>query len=261
MKLELINNSLSTIILDAISHYPNMKQRKECFGILLGDTSKEIYQGEFTFPIGNVSSKTSSSVNPKTTVNNMIKEMRNIVMSTDAVAFYHSHPYEDEFSDWCSPSNADCLSSEGDNTKIQMIIALAKLKNANPNRPLTLEYSTDKQMEFIGNNKKTGHDIPTEKKLDSASQFIIGHYKDYKFEVRAYEWTGKSLLDCDLYSSEVALNQLLHKEGLIHELPRLKNSYHLKKLEYSLRLDHQKKYEEKLTYLLSKLEDELGMVR
>lgn len=84
---------------------------------------------------------------------------------------------------------------------------------------------------------------------------------EHNFEVRAYEWTGKSLLDCDLYSSEVALNQLLHRTGLIHKLPRLKNSYHLKKLEYSLRLDHQKKYEEKLTYLISKLENELGMVK
>ena len=106
MHLELINNTLTTMLLDCISHYPKCGQQKECFGLIFGENNEKVI-GEYTFPVANVKSKTASSVNVNEQVNDIIKEARKLVTTSDFVAYYHSHPYDEIYENWADPSIGD----------------------------------------------------------------------------------------------------------------------------------------------------------
>lgn len=51
MHLELTNQTLATILMDCMHHYPSFKNAKEAFGIILGATESTSYVGEYSFPI------------------------------------------------------------------------------------------------------------------------------------------------------------------------------------------------------------------
>ena len=61
------------------------------------------------------------------------------------------------------------------------------------------------------------------------TSYIIGEFQKYKFEIRAYRFTGNSLKDIDLESSEVALLYLLNDENIqLANLPE-EDTYSLRK--------------------------------
>lgn len=253
MHLELINNTLTTMLLDCISHYPKRGQQKECFGLIFGEQNEKSI-GEYTFPIGNVIEKTADSVMPDEYVNSILREARKLVTTSDFVAYYHSHPYDELFDSWADPSVGDVrfAQSIGDN-HIQIIFAIVKNEAEDPNANLQFEYVTDTQYLFFDKKGKRTDVLPKHELKSENGQIITGYYKDYDFQVRAYFWTGQSLEEVQLYSSEVEMNILLHQNNIMLEQLPKEAMYHLKKLEYSLRLANKDKYKEKIPYLIEKI--------
>ena len=253
MNLELINNTLTTMLLDCISHYPERGEEKECFGLILGDQSEKAL-GEFTFPIGNVIEKTESSVTSDEYVNSIIKDARKLVTTSDFIAYYHSHPNDEKFEEWAAPSVGDIRFSKFIETDhIQVIIATVKNEDKNVNTNIQFDYVKENQYRFYEVKGKKKADYPDEKLINVNGQIITGCYKDYDFEVRAYKWTGKELEEIKLYSSEVEMNLLLRQNNItLEDLPK-ESMYYLRKLEYSLRLANKEKYEGKIPYLIEKI--------
>lgn len=249
MNLELINNTLTTMLLDCISHYPERDEKKECFGLIFGEQNENSI-GEYTFPVANVVNKTSKSVCADERVNDIVKEARKLVTTSDFIAYYHSHPNDEQFDEWADPSVGDFEVAEEINSTIEVIFAIVKSTNVDQNAPLKYEYSTDMQYNFYkGKNKK----VLSSSLIGKDGHIIYGHYKDYDFAVRAYKWTGKELEELKLYSSEVEMNVLLRQNNIILEdLPK-ESMYYLRKLEYSLRLANKEKYEGKIPYLIEKI--------
>lgn len=149
MHLELINNTLTTMLLDCISHYPKRGQQKECFGLIFGEQNEKSI-GEYTFPIGNVIEKTADSVMPDEYVNSILRESRKLVTTSDFVAYYHSHPYDELFDSWADPSVGDVrfAQSIGKN-HIQIIFAIVKDEAEDSNANLQFEYAMDTQYLFF----------------------------------------------------------------------------------------------------------------
>lgn len=243
MKLELINNTLTTMLLDCISHYPEIDEKKECFGLIFGEQN-EIVLVNNTFPVANVVNKTSKSVCADERVNDIVKESRKLVTTSDFIAYYHSHPYDEKFEEWASPSVGDIRFSKFIETDyIQVIFAIVKNEEENMNTNIQFDYVKENQYRFNDLKGKKIDDFPVEKLINENGQIITGHYKDYDFEVRAYKWTGKELEEIKLYSSEVEMNVLLRQNNIIlEELPK-ESMYYLRKLEYSLLLSNKEKYE------------------
>lgn len=53
--LDLIQNSFSTILIDAIQYYPNeSKKIKEAHGLLFGCRQQGFVECDYVFPVGNV---------------------------------------------------------------------------------------------------------------------------------------------------------------------------------------------------------------
>ncbi|PJK16938.1 hypothetical protein CQS04_07225 [Chryseomicrobium excrementi] len=252
MQIEFINNTLSTMLLDCISHYPEQGKQKECFGLIFGEQSKEAI-GEYTFPVANVLDKNDSSVLADEDINDIVKEARKLVVTSDFVACYHSHPYDEEFEDMANPSIGDLRVAKAINSTIEVIFALAKIKGGDSTSPLKLNYIQETQYRFLDKKGARFDSIPNDEYLNDDGNVIVGTYKDYVFRVHAYQWTGKALEDIKLYSSEVELNMVLSKAGLsVENLPK-EAMYYVRKLEYSLRLANKEKYSEKIPYLLEKI--------
>ncbi|MEK3934312.1 hypothetical protein MKY41_03255 [Sporosarcina sp. FSL W7-1349] len=249
MYLELVNNALSTMLLDSIGHYHKSKKQKECFGIVFGDIG-ENFTGEYTFPVGNVVKKTSTSVQANEEVNGVIADAKKLVSMSEVVAYYHSHPYEEMFDNWADPSLADLRTAKAIDSNIEIIVALTKRSSVDATAKLMLKYQDEPKSRFWEEPNATEYKADY---MDELGQFIHGHYKDYDFEVRAYKWTGEVLEELSLYSSEVEMNRALAEAGLsIENLPK-EAMYYLKKLEYSLRLANKEKYKEKIPYLIEKI--------
>ncbi|MFW7186712.1 MULTISPECIES: hypothetical protein [unclassified Lysinibacillus] len=252
MHLELINNTLTTMLLDCISHYPKRGQQKECFGLIFGEQDRNAV-GEYTFPVANVLNKTASSVKANEQVNDIVKEARKLVTTSDFVAYYHSHPYDEIFDEWADPSVGDLRVAKDINSNIEVIFAIVKSKDVDTNATLKYEYLTDMQYRFFEEKSAKNNEPPEAELIGKDGHIIQGHYRDYDFIVRAYKWTGSVFEEIKLYSSEVEMSLLLYEQGLIiEELPK-EAMYHLKKLEYSLRLANKDKYKEKIPYLIEKI--------
>jgi proteasome lid subunit RPN8/RPN11 len=255
MIFELTQNALSTILIDCIQYYPDKKSYKEAYGLIMGTEEKDKLIGEYTFPVGNVASQTKVSVTANNKVDDIVKKTKQLVATTACVAAYHSHPYNEYFSEWAVPSNADCHTVVGSQIKVELIVALTQ--NKFKNQPIRLSYMKQTGLSFFSNNGD-GHEFPTIQKLDCLTQYIHGSFLNYDFEIRAYLNTGKSLQDIDLYSSEVALNELLVKEDIDIATLSSGEMYSVKKLEYSLRLQNVEKYSNKLSYHIQKIKNEQG---
>ncbi|WP_338754489.1 hypothetical protein [Bacillus sp. FJAT-52991] len=128
-----------------------------------------------------------------------------------------------------------------------------KSKDVDKDATLKYEYLTDMQYRFFEEKSAKNNEPPQSELIGKDGHVIHGHYKDYDFIVRAYKWTGSVFEEIKLYSSEVEMSVLLYEHGLIiEELPK-EAMYHLKKLEYSLRLANKDKYKEKIPYLIEKI--------
>ncbi|MGE7942222.1 hypothetical protein ACQKNB_09055 [Lysinibacillus xylanilyticus] len=252
MYLELINNTLTTMLLDCISHYPNCGQQKECFGLIFGEQDRNTV-GEYTFPVANVLNKTASSVKANEQVNDIVKEARKLVTTSDFVAYYHSHPYDEIFDEWADPSVGDLRVAKDINSNIEVIFAIVKSKDVDTSATLKYEYLTDMQYRFFEEKSAKNNETPKAELMGKDGHVIHGHYRDYDFAVRAYKWTGSAFEEIKLYSSEVEMSLLLYEQGIIIEELSKEAMYHLKKLEYSLRLANKDKYKEKIPYLIEKI--------
>lgn len=251
MHLEFVNNALTTMLLDAIGHFHKNKKQKECFGIVFGDKG-ENFIGDLTFPVGNVVKKTASSVEVDWEVNAAITDARKLVSTSELIAYYHSHPYDDFVKNWADPSETDFYTFQEVDADLEIIIAIAKRKDAEVTDKFCLEYEDQLKsrfwMERVDNEDEYNVDY-----MDEQGQYIKGYYKDYDFEVRAYRWTGETLDEVKLYSSEVEMNRTLAEAELfVEDLPK-EALYYLKKLEYSLHLQNKDKYKEKIPYLIERI--------
>ncbi|WP_078544722.1 hypothetical protein [Litchfieldia alkalitelluris] len=252
--LELIQSTFSTLLLDAIQYFPenSKKVHYESSGLLFGVESGEQMECDYVFPVGSVEKRTSSSIltNPK--VDQALKSSRQLFSTSTFIGTYHSHPYEEYFPDWCCPSNADVLYSLNNKFPYEVIIAMTR--NSMEDKPLTIEFYEGEGYEYIHNSKREGNSAPDLKKLGYKTAYLIGEFQKYKFEIRAFQFTGKSLIDIDLESSEAELLSLLQQEEIhLNEIDQ-KDISRLRKMEYNLRTKQaNEKSESNLQYHLSKL--------
>lgn len=252
MQLELTNQSLTTMLLDCIQHYPSYELANESYGLLYGDYSREdkgLAIGEYNFPIGNVDERSQQFIAPNEKIVETLRNARSLIHTAEAIATYHSHPFDAAYVDWARPSNDDCHYFIQQPVKYQLIIAITKCYDTP--RPLKMWFEKDATMEFIPVDADA--DLPKEKTYDRETQFIVGYYMHYRFEIRAYVNTGHSLKDIDLYSSEVLLNELLRQHAIELEAVPREAHYHLKKLEFSHRSRNLKTRDQKTDYHLSKI--------
>jgi len=249
MHFELTNQSLSTILLDAIQYYPTYKQAKESYGILLGTEEKGNGVAEYTFPVGNVERREQSFVIENREISALIRNARKIVATSTTVASYHSHPYDDTYENWARPSNGDCFCVVNQDVKAELIIAIAKVYKSE--QPLTLLYNTDDAKEFTPNKDENGD--PHIKDFKKKVQYIQGMFSNYEFEIRAYHNTRSTLMDMDLFSSEVSLNETLRENNLeIEKLPA-EAMYSIRKIEYAGRMGSARNAADKVQYHIGKI--------
>jgi proteasome lid subunit RPN8/RPN11 len=252
--LELVQNTFSTIILDAIQYFPeNVKKvHSESSGLLFGLDKGEYVECDYIFPVGSVAKRTKNSVQTNPKVEAALKASRQLFSTSNFIGTYHSHPYEEYFSDWACPSNGDILYSLTNKYPFEIIIAITR--DGKENKPLTINIYENDGLEFLNNESSDPHSSPKTKKLGYQTSYIVGEFQKYKFEIRAYQYTGNSLKDIDLESSEVALFSLLDEENIkLANLPE-EDTYSLRKMEFNLRTeqDHPKS-DENIKYHLNKL--------
>ncbi|MDW0113093.1 hypothetical protein QT711_07835 [Sporosarcina saromensis] len=250
MYIELTNQALSTILLDAIQYFPNYEHAKEAYGLLLGTEEDNNSIAEYTFPVGNVTRRIQTSVTENPEISSLIRNARKIVATSNAVASYHSHPYKMIWSDWARPSNSDCFCVVSQDIKMELIIGIAKVNKVV--LPLTLNYQTGAAKEFIPNTDDVDKN-PYVKELGTNIQYIEGSFGYYKFEIRGYQNTGTSLIDLDLYSSEVTLNKILRENDVsIEQLPA-EAMYSVRKIEYAARKRAARNADDKIIYHIEKI--------
>lgn len=251
---ELIQNTFSTIIMDAIQYFPaNIKAvHYESSGLLFGMDKGDYIECDYVFPVGSVEKRTKSTIvtNPK--VDLAIRTSRELFSTSQFLGTYHSHPYEEYFPEWACPSNSDVLYSLTTRNPFEVIIAMTR--NGKVDKPLTINLFEGEGLEFFYDKKSDGHSFPITKKLDDKTTFIGGEFKKYQFEIRVYQFTGNSLRDIDLESSEAGLLTLLNEENIKLSALQNRDTYGLRKMEYNLRTEqNHAKSDENIQYHLEKL--------
>jgi proteasome lid subunit RPN8/RPN11 len=250
---ELIQNSFSTIILDTIQYFPDnvKKVHSESSGLLFGLDKGEYVECDYIFPVGSVEKRTKNSVQTNPKVETALKTSRQLFSTSNFLGTYHSHPYEEYFSDWACPSNGDVLYSLTTKYPFEVIIAITR--EGKENKPLTINFYENDGLEFYYDETADPHSFPRMKKLGYNTSYIMGEFQKYKFEIRAYQFTGNSLKDIDLESSEAELLSLLNEEKIeisnLHE----KDTYSLRKMEFNLRSEQDKQKSDNISYHLKKL--------
>lgn len=235
MKFNLIQNSFSTILLDAIQFFPqDLSKQAESHGLLFGISNDDIIECEYVFPVGSVRRRTENEITPDRAIDNAIQTARQIVSTSKNIGTYHSHPYSERFPEWADPSNMDVSFAKFLKEPFMIIIAITR--DSDEEKPLDLWYSDYDAVEFIYDKNAKGHDAPKMNKLSVKGQSICGEFKKYTFELRGYHFNGKTLSDVMLYSSEAEMLM-----GLLDEEINLSNLssdsvYSLRKIEYNLRL-------------------------
>lgn len=249
MHFELTNQSLATILMDCMHHYPSFEKSNEAFGLILGAAEPTSYIGEYSFPVGNVDSRAQTAVSPNKQINQMIINARKLVATSTSIATYHSHPFDNACLEWARPSNADCHYFLHEPLKVQLIVAVAQVYDES--KPYQLVYEKDITREFIP--VAEAENLPEELTYSTTTQYIQGNFQNFAFEIRAYFNTGHSLKDIDLFSSEVELNQTLLQHDIHLEQLPAEAMYNIRKLEYVHRQNAQKNAADKIDYHLEKV--------
>lgn len=86
--------------------------------------------------------------------------------------------------------------------------------------------------------------------LDHDVMCINGEFQKYTFTIRAYQNSGKGLVDIDLFSSEADLMLLLKEENIQLQHFNVQDTYRLRKMEYNLREENKERREGNLRYHL-----------
>ncbi|AIF45547.1 hypothetical protein [Virgibacillus sp. SK37] len=136
--IELIQNTFSTLLLDAIQYFPEDIENihYEASGILYGTSNKKHVECDYVFPVGIVEKRSKESVTSNPKLENALTTSRQLFSTSQFIGTYHSHPYEKEFPDWANPSNGDVNYSRHMKYPYEVIVAITR--NAEKAKPLTL---------------------------------------------------------------------------------------------------------------------------
>ncbi|MEH7415769.1 hypothetical protein V7266_10855 [Neobacillus drentensis] len=235
LNLQLIQQSFSTLILNAVENFPQEieKIHFETYGLLFGLPQETRVEIDYTYPISNVKSKTDRSISPNKKVDLAIKNAQELISTSRCVGTYHSHPYEDYFEDWADPSDADV--SYFNSLKIPYTLIIAITRNSMMEKPFHLEYRYSKAHDFYIEGSKIKGVFAKAKPLDAESRSIYGEFKKYQFEIRAYQCTGETLRDMNLYSSEAEMLMSLREKNINLKDLTPEQSFRLRKIEYNFR--------------------------
>ncbi|MEH6954440.1 hypothetical protein [Neobacillus drentensis] len=251
--IELIQHVLSTIILDAVQFFPqnNKKVHFEAHGLLFGIDKETSMECDYAFPVGSVKEKSDVFVMPDSKVDKAVKSAKELFSTSNCIATYHSHPYDEPFDGWADPSNGDCGSADYLNLPYFFIIAIAR--NGKKEKSLSLHYEKCDAYEFSYNPEVGGHDYPKTQPVNDKVSFIHGEFQKYTFTIRAYKNTGKSLVDVDLISSEAELMMKLMEKNIKLENMTSQETYRLRKMEYNLRTENKDRGQKNFDYHLEKI--------
>jgi proteasome lid subunit RPN8/RPN11 len=257
MKFNLIQNSFSTILLDAIQFFPqDLDKQAESHGLLFGIENKELIECDYVFPVGNVKRRTKNEISPNRTIDDAIQTARELISTSKNIGTYHSHPYSKRFPEWADPSNMDVSFAKYLNTPYMVIVAITR--NSEEEKPLDIWYSNYDACEFSYDKNAGGHDEPNMTKLDRKGQSICGEFKKYTFELRGYRFDGEFLSDVLLYSSEAEMLMELIDENIAISDLKSDSVYSLRKIEYNLRqIIQSEKSLSNLEYHINKVKNEL----
>lgn len=251
--VEFIQHVLSTIILDAVQFFPQNKKKihSEAHGLIFGIEKETSIECDFAFPVGSVISRNDVSVVPDSKVDQTIKTTKELFSTSNCIATYHSHPYDEPFEGWANPSNGDC--SSADYLRLPYFLIIAFARNGKKDKPLMLEYGESDAYHFSFDPKLGGHEFPNTQQASYQASFIRGEFQKYQFTIRAYKHTGWSLVDVDLISSEAELQIVLQDENIkLADLP-VQETYRLRKMEYHLREENRDRTLKNFDYHLEKL--------
>ncbi|QRG65973.1 hypothetical protein [Brevibacillus choshinensis] len=231
----LSQNAFSTILLDAIQFFPQeiKKMQAESHGLLFGIKSNEILECDYVFPVGNVTKRAEDEVEPNSKIDNAINNARQILSTSRLIGTYHSHPYDKYFEHWADPSNMDVACAKYDDLPFMLIVAITR--DGKKDKPLSLGYQLGNAYEFYHNQKADGHDLPITKPLTTDVQYIMGEFKKYRFEIRAYQYINDCLRDVNLYSSEAEMLMELLDQNIDIASLSPDQAFRLRKIEYNRR--------------------------
>jgi proteasome lid subunit RPN8/RPN11 len=251
--VEFIQHVLSTIILDAVQFFPQNKKKVqyEAHGLIFGIDKEKSIECDYAFPIGSVEKRSDVSVMPDSKVDYAVKAAKELFSTSNCIATYHSHPYEEPFEGWANPSNGDC--GAADYLKLPYFIIIAIARNGKKDQPFDLFYSDCDAYGFSYNPKVGGHEYPYIEPLDYEVSYVHGEFQKYTFTIRAYKNTGKSLVDVDLFSSEAELMMILNDENINLRDLSTKETNRLRKMEYNLREENREKGQRNFDYHLGQI--------
>lgn len=259
----LIQHSFSTILLDAIQFYPQdmKKQQAESHGLLFGNIKNDVFECDYVFPVGNVSSRKPDEILPNQRVDKAIQNAKQLLFTSSLLGTYHSHPNKVSFEGWSEPSNGDISYVKNKKTNIELIVSITK--NAVFENSLFIEYGKTEKTEFYHIGKLGVHEFPKKKGLEGETTYIKGKFKKYTFELRAFKYENKCLKSVDLISSEAEMLMELIKSKLVIEDLSPEMSYALRKIEYDFRAMNTQNEKEKdkakqnMQYHIKKIVDRL----
>lgn len=257
----LIQNSFTTILLDAIQFYPqeSIKHKAESHGLLFGNIKNEILECDYIFPVGNVSYRKSDEIKNNPKVDKAIQNAKHLLFTSRLCGTYHSHPNTLNFKEWAYPSNMDILYAKGLKQPYMIIIAISR--NALLEKRLSLECLSRASTEYHYDKNAGDHDFPREVTHEGQTIYFTGKFKRYKFEMRAYKYENNYLRDINLVSSEAEMLMELSKNDIAVEDLSSETSYGLRKIEYdfrALRINDDRNYErakQNLEYHIQRLKD------
>lgn len=257
--IDLIHNTFSTILLDAIQYFPQeiKKVESETYGLLFGFGEEETMECDYIFPVGNVKVRKPEMIEPDQKVNQAIKNAKQILSTSNYIGTYHSHPNETVFGGWVDPSNIDVFHATQKSVPYMIIIGI--IRNIKAEKLLRIEFETSDSYKFYYDKKAEGHDAPRMDKLKTKNTIICGEFRKYQFEMRAYKLENDYLKDINLFSSEAATLARLLSEGINIETLTPEVTYNIRKIEYELRMAtklHDKegnKIDSKVDYHLEKI--------
>lgn len=134
---------------------------------------------DYAFPVGCVIEKSSVSVMPDSKVDQAVKSAKELFSTSNCIATYHSHPYDEPFDGWADPSNGDCGSA--DYLKLPYFFIIAIARNGKKEKPLSLKYENCEVYEFSYNPETRGHDYPKTQPVNYHISFIHGEFQKYTF--------------------------------------------------------------------------------
>ncbi|MDQ0156527.1 hypothetical protein [Robertmurraya andreesenii] len=251
--VEFIQHVLSTIILDAVQFFPQNKKKvhSEAHGLIFGIDKENSVECDYAFPVGSVMERSDVSVMPDSKVDQAVKSAKELFSTSNCIATYHSHPYDEPFEGWANPSNGDCAAADYLDLPYFLIIAIAR--NGKKDKPLLLQYGECDAYEFSYDQNGDGHDFPKIQTANHRVSFINGEFQKYTFTIRAYKNTGHSLIDVDLISSEAELMMILNEEDIKIENISEQDTYRLRKMEYNLREENKNRSIRNFEYHLEKI--------